>query len=536
MLRFVVSVVFLCLFLPFSSTSGQVTQLYQINGAAGDSLGYSVAGVGDVNGDGKADFIVGAPAAGGVGSAYIYSGVTGVLLFQKNGAAADDNFGNSVAGTGDVNGDGKDDFIIGAPFADPGGLTNAGSTFVYSGATGLLLFQKDGAAADDRLSWSVAGAGDVNGDGKADFIIGAWAADPGGLPYAGSAFVYSGADGSLLFQKNGVAAGDLLGASVARAGDVNGDGKADFIVGAPFADPGGLSMAGSAFIYSGTDGSLLFQKDGSATGDAFGISTAGAGDINGDGKSDFIVGANFADPGGVGYAGSVFVYSGADGSLLFQKNGTAFFDNLGNSVAGAGDVNGDGKADFIVGAYRADGGGLVDAGSAFVYSGADGSLLFQINGVTANDNLGFSVAGVGDMNGNGRADVIVGARLADPGGLTDAGSAYVYSFSPTGVTKEEFAGIPSSFLLAQNFPNPFNAGTQIVFELPGAESRSVRLEVFDILGQRIATLIDQSLSGGRYHVTWDGKDGQGKAVGSGVYFYRLTAGEFKETRRMTLIK
>ncbi len=423
--------VFAFLFLLFSSSpaSAQFTLLYQKGGAATFvNLGYAVAGAGDVNGDGRGDFIIGAINASpgglsGAGSAYVYSGATGTLLYQKDGAAANDNLGSSVASAGDVNGDGKADFIIGAIGADAGGV-DAGSAYVYSGATGALLYQKNGAAAGDFLGWSAAGAGDVNGDGRADFIVGAFLADPGGPVDAGSAYVYSGATGALLYQKNG-GAGDSLGISVASAGDVNGDGRADFIVGAFVADPGGQLGAGSAYVYSGATGALLYQKNGGAAGDHLGRSVASAGDVNGDGKTDFIVGATRAQPGGLVNAGSVYVYSGATGALLFQKNG-AVGEFLGISVAGAGDVNGDGRADFIIGTNSASPGGLGEAGSAFLYSGADGSLLFQKNGAAAFDWLGYSVAGAGDVNGDGRADIIVGAFKANPGGNNDAGSAFVY--------------------------------------------------------------------------------------------------------------
>ena len=232
-----------------------------------------------------------------------------VQLYQKDGAAVNDFLGISVAVAGDVNGDGKADFIIGASGADPGGLSAAGSAYVYSGATGVLLYQKNGATADDQLGSSVASAGDMNGDGKADFIISAPDADPGGLSIAGSVFVYSGATGALLYQKNG-AAGDGLGrSSVARAGDANGDGNTDFIVGASRADPGGLSNAGSAYLYSGATGALLYQKNGAAANSYLGNSVAGAGDVNGDAKADFIIGAPYADPGGLSQAGSAYVIS-----------------------------------------------------------------------------------------------------------------------------------------------------------------------------------------------------------------------------------
>jgi len=416
-----------------AGTESSTSLLYQKNGAAThDWLGYSVASAGDVNGDGKADFIVGAPnaAPGGpsaAGSAYLYSGATGSLLFQKNGTAPGDELGYSVAGVGDLNGDGKADFIVGSPGGNPGGPMedDTSSAYLYSGADGSLLFQKDGGVID-YLGCSVAGAGDVNGDGKADFIVGARFASPGGLFDAGSAYLYSGADGSLLYQKNGAAASDELGYSVAGAGDVNGDGKADFIVGAPFADPGGLVYAGSVYLYSGADGSLLLQKDGAAH-DLLGHSVASAGELNGDGKADFIVGAAAASPDWLTFAGSAFVYSGATGALLLQINGAAERDNFGSSVAGAGDLNGDGKADFIVGAPAAGPGGLDYAGSAYVYSGATGALLLQINGAAVDDVLGISVADAGDVDGDGKAEFIVGAFAADPGGLFAAGSAFVYS-------------------------------------------------------------------------------------------------------------
>ena len=163
-------------------------------------------------------------------------------------------------------------------------------------------------------------SGDVNGDGVPDFIVGAYRDDPvGGGTDAGSAYVFSGADGNLLYQVTGDTAGDLFGYSVSIAGDVNGDGRADFIVGAYRDDPiGGGTDAGSAYVFSGPDGSLLYQLTGDTAGDHFGYSVSGAGDVNGDGRADFIVGAIGDNPGGLTNAGSAYVFSGADGSLLYQ--------------------------------------------------------------------------------------------------------------------------------------------------------------------------------------------------------------------------
>jgi len=514
--------------------------LYQKNGAsANDALGVSVAGTGDVNGDGRADFIVGVPGADtgvllDVGSAYVYSGADGALLYQKSGAEANDQLGLSVVGNGDIGGDGRADFIVGAYLANPSGRANAGSAFIFSGADGQLLYQKDGSRSGDRLGGSVAGAGDVNADGRSDFIIGAERANPNNSIDAGSAFVYSGADSTLLYRKDGTSSGDELGFSVAGAGDVNGDGKDDFIIGAPFASPGGFILAGSAFVYSGATGGLLYQKNGAAGSELLGSSVAGAGDINADGRADFIVGAPGASPNGLGAAGSAYIYSGADGTLLFQKDGTAIGDNLGSygTVSGAGDVNGDGRPDFIIGAYGADPSGRINAGSAFVFSGIDGLLLSQIDGDSAGDNLG-SVAGAGDINGDGRTDVILGAPGSKPDGLTNAGSAYVYGLVSTD-TPEEKGNRPSQFELSQNYPNPFNPTTTIRYYLPQREK--VTLEIFNLLGERVKVLVDEEETAGERTAIWDGKDDNGKSLPSGIYLYRLKSEKFSETKKMIFLK
>ncbi|MGE5692667.1 MAG: integrin alpha [Candidatus Zixiibacteriota bacterium] len=410
-----------------------------------DMFGWSVAGGGDVNGDGISDFIIGSinaenifPGNGfGRGVAYVYSGADSSLLYKKD--RIQDYLGASVAIVGDVNGDGRDDFLIGVPFADPGGFNNTGSAYLFSGIDGSLLFQENGATVGDQLGHSVAGAGDVNGDGIPDFIIGA----PDDCPLCGpgSVYVYSGSDGSLLYQKNGAAMGDAFGMSVASAGDVNNDGSADFIIGAPYANPGGFYRAGSVFLYSGADGTLLYQKngtlaDGATAGDYLGYSVASAGDVNGDDRPDFLIGAPNASPGGLTGAGSVYLFSGADGSLLYQKEGSETFGQFGSSVSTAGDANGDGIVDFMLGARLSDPGGLTDAGSAFLYSGADGSLLFQANGTVSGARLGQSVAAVGDINGDGRTEFIIGAPSDSTGSSFNwAGTARIYSLQSCSATR-----------------------------------------------------------------------------------------------------
>ncbi len=383
----------------FASTPtecGAVEMPYQVDGThTFQFLGYSVDGVGDVNGDGKADFIVGAPG-GWIGAwpgrAYVYSGTDGSLLFQLTGSS--DNMGYSVAGAGDVNGDGKPDFICGAPYGR--------TAYVFSGADGSLLHRVTG---PDWLGTSVAGGKDVNGDGRADFIVGAPGGNPPG-PEPGYVLVYSGADGALLYRIDGSNSGDQMGHSVALLGDLNSDGKSEFGIGARWTDLNGFTQVGSVYVYSGADGSLMYRKDGSAEFDIFGWSLANAGDVNVDGKPDFAVGALQADPDGLSGAGSVFVYSGADGSLLRRLDGFASGEHLGFSVSGAGDINGDGFADIITGTPDAT--SLRYTGAAYVFSGRDGSLLYQMTGSEVAENVGFSVAGLGDADGDGKGDFVVG--------------------------------------------------------------------------------------------------------------------------------
>jgi len=375
---------------------GQASLLLQKDGAvAGDKLGWCVAGAGDVNGDGKPDYIVGMPyydpsGLSSAGAAIVYSGATGAALFQKNGTATAEGLGYWVAGAGDVNGDGRADFIVASQ-------TRA---FVYSGANGALLYQTVGGGP-------VAGAGDINGDGRGDFMV----------SDLNQSSVYSGANGAILYQKIG-------GSAVAGVGDVNGDGRPDFLVGDQYADPG-ITNAGSAYVYSGANGSLLYQKNGAVASDLLGCSAAGVGDVNGDGRPDFIVGARLADVSGQINTGAAYVYSGATGALLYQKSGPAG-QQWGQAVGGAGDVNGDGRSDFLVGSIWTNPGGLTSAGSVFVYSGANGALLQQVDGKVEYENFGYTVSAIGDINGNGRSEFIVGGPNASPGARLYAGTAYIF--------------------------------------------------------------------------------------------------------------
>ena len=408
---------------------GQFSTAYTYDGSTGDNLGAAVAGVGDINQDGLADFMVGAPRHDGVGTdsgqVRVFSGADGSVIYTFDGLAAGDRFGHSVAGAGDVNQDGIPDLVVGAPFHDSGG-PNSGRVQVFSGADGSLLYTFDGDSTNDQMGTDVAAAGDVNQDGFGDIIVGMPDDDNNGVR-SGAARVFSGIDGSTLFTFDGDQANDNLGYSVGGAGDTNGDGCDDLVVGIWGEDNNGTN-AGAARIYSGFDGSILHHIDGDSTGDQLGRSVSGAGDVNRDGFGDVILGAPQDDNTGSN-SGSARVVSGLDGSTLHVFNGTSASDLFGEDVNGAGDVDGDGFADLIVGMPFEDTATAFNVGAVVVYSGRDGSLITQTNGTTTSQLLGNASAGAGDINGDGFDDILVGSEFSDDAG-TDAGRAFVYT-SPT---------------------------------------------------------------------------------------------------------
>ena len=406
-------------------------------------------------------------------------GITGFLI---PGLEQDSRLGDAVSSAGDINGDGIADIIIGAKDADVNGNNSAGKIYVIFGKNsdfsssfnlanldGSNGFVLNGIDAEDLAGISVSNAGDINNDGVEDLIIGARGGDPNGNSNAGESYVVFGQDsgfnasfnlanldGSNGFVINGINSGDFSGTSVSSAGDVNGDGIADIIIGANFAD----SNAGESYIVFGQDsgfnaslnlanldGSNGFVINGINSGDFSGTSVSGAGDINGDGVSDLIIGANFADPNGNSNAGESYVVFGnkngftsnlnlanLDGSNGFVINGINSGDFSGTSVSSAGDINGDGFSDIIVGATNADPNNQENAGQAYVILGTDaefnssfdlsslnGQNGFVINGDNVDNLLGTSVSSAGDFNGDRLDDIIISAVGANQ----ETGTSYV---------------------------------------------------------------------------------------------------------------
>jgi hypothetical protein len=403
----------------------------QFNGAAvSDSFGTSVASISDIDGDGKDDILVGAPSAApnglsGAGSAYLYSSNDGSLIKQYNGGAANDAFGNSVASTSDIDGDGLDDVLVGASGVDPNGLSGAGSVYLYSSGTGNLIkqFNGDSTTVNGFFGNSIASIGDIDGDGLDDVLVGARGASPEGIYSAGSVYIYSSGTGNLIRQYNGSGVLAMLGMSISSISDIDGDGLDDVLAGAILDN----SYTGSAYIYSSGTGNLIRRYNGKAVNDTFGVSIASISDMDGDGLEDVLVGATYVDLGAEYNIGSAYLYSSGTGNLIRQYNGIEKNDKLGQAISSISDIDGDGLDDILVTSiYAHPISYKTSSGSVYLYSSGTGNLIKQFNGEMANDNFGYSVVSISDIDGDDKDDVLVGAYNADPNGLSNAGSVYLY--------------------------------------------------------------------------------------------------------------
>src|SRR5262245_42709966 len=399
--------------------------------------GSSISATGDLDGDGLGDLIVG---SGGISGgllvpmpedARVLSGASGLVIFPFTGTQPNAGFGWAVSGVGDTDGDGVRDLLVGAPFAAvslPPLSASVGQATLFSGATGLPLLTLSGTVAGGRFGSSVAGVGDQNLDGYADVLVGRPSEGLGG-----AARILSGLDGSLLLTLSGTWQGGRFGHAVSEVGDLDGDAVPDVIVGAPLADPSGSADAGEARVFSAASGGLLYTVAGAGAGDLLGWSVAGPLDVTGDGLADFLVGApqsSYLTAAVVG-PGYVALHSGATGALVLTLAGGVAGDRFGFSVGWTGDLDGDGLADFAVGTPLQDGIALPDAGRATVYSGATGTPLLVFDGAQASASAGWAATGVGDANGDGIFDVAVGSPLADA--PTGTGAGRVTLLSPVGI-------------------------------------------------------------------------------------------------------
>lgn len=408
-------------------------------------LGFSVSTAGDVNGDGYSDVLVGAPkydnGQADEGAAFLYPGTAGGIslaatVLECNQANA--QMGYSVSNAGDINNDGFSDIMVGAPYYDAS-ASNEGVVMIYKGsANGVVknspyVFKLDQAEAN--LGISVAMAGDVNGDGFSDMLAGAHQFDNGQSNEGIGVLILGAANnlGSVTFLECNQPSA-MMGFAVAGAGDIDGDGFSDVMAGARFYT-NGQALEGAAFIFRGSAAGVITANptviESNQVDARLGHALSSAGDVNGDGFSDIALGAYQYDKGS-NNEGAVMIHLGSANGVSTVASQTLESDQIeaqfGISVACAGDVNADGFADLIVGARYFDK-GQVNEGAAFIYQGSQNGLnatpLSVLESNQGDAWLGSAVAPAGDVNGDGFSDVLVGSCAFDHG-QTDEGSVFVW--------------------------------------------------------------------------------------------------------------
>ncbi|MEL6939487.1 MAG: calcium-binding protein [Cyanobacteria bacterium J06598_1] len=490
---------------------------FALNGIdSGDLTGYVVSGIGDINADGIDDFMIGAQngdpnGQSNAGESYVVFGTStaasssfdlsdlnGSNGFVINGSSAGDKAPTSLSGIGDINGDNIDDLIIGSKDVDPNAERDAGESYVVFGSStpfssslelsdldGSNGFALSGLNTFDRAGYAVSGAGDINADGINDFMVGAWGADPGGISSAGETYVVYGSttpfsshfdftqlDGTNGFTISGFAT-HRSGSAVSDAGDINGDGIDDMLIGAYYS-PTGADTAGETYVVFGSStfsGSTFALSDIDSTNgfvikgidpyDSAGLAVSGAGDINGDGIGDILIGAPSADLQGTDSSGEAYVVFGStlpfsapfelstlNGINGFTLTGAGDQSDTGKSISAAGDINDDGFDDIIIAAAAANVGGLSNAGASYVLYGSDNgyassialTALNGVDGFTLEGDVGYkyfgtSVSAAGDVNDDGIADLLIGQPYANANGISGPGKSYVVFGQSNSVTE-----------------------------------------------------------------------------------------------------
>ena len=406
-----------------SKFKGDVRVLHTFYGESpGDQFGSSGRNAGDCDGDGKDDIVISAPykkvKGANAGKVYVYSGATGELIFECSGKPGE-KFGVGLDAAGDVNDDGHADIIVGGSYS----RNRSGKAYVFSGKDGQVLLELNGFEAGDQFGTKVTGTGDFDGDGYADLLIGAPGSDQEGLD-AGRAYLFSGKNGDLLATVDGERPGDSMGTCV--AGTKSGV-KRLLAVGAANAGRGqrGRVYVYEFIPRENTTQSLepLFGIESDATGVHLGgMFLSFVGDIDGDGWSD-VYASDWENNAHGRTTGRVYVHSGRTGDRLLTLTGDRAGDGFGIGPGRAGDVNGDGFDDLIIGAWRNSDGAPM-AGKCYLYSGIDGTLLEDFVCTVEGDTFGFDAVGMGDLDGDGGTDYLITCAWSSSAGKK-AGRAVV---------------------------------------------------------------------------------------------------------------
>ena len=538
-----------------------------------------IAGRGDLNGDGFADIVVGQPSddVNGYdsGSVSVYFGGTslawnpGAVFY---GAESYEHFGSCVAGVGDINNDGFSDFIVGAYGNGKHGILS-GAAYLYLGGdpVGKIPAMKFyGQKADDYFGYSASSAGDVNGDGVPDFIIGGFSMEYANL-YLGGMSLDSIPD--YIFKGKKVS--NHFGNDVSSAGDFNHDGYDDILIG-EFCNSEKDLQVGRAYLYFGgpdldTIPDLTFE--GEEVFNNFGTKVTCAGDVNGDGFPDIMIGAPGWDRNN--NLGRIYIYYGGptpDTIPDLVITGTMRYRRLGDVISSAGDVNNDGFDDIIVGLPFL--GNAIDTSYVYIYFG--GNQMDTIpdiefkqvaysfgSGVGRAGNLnndgfddviiggydqiqiyfggkkmdtipdmviegemfgafdfGSNVSCIGDINRDGYSDILIGYPYSNAVGHM-MGRAYIYS-NPIKTSAKE---IVSEKYSVQIYPNPFSSETTIRYKLKGKSN--VKVNIYNALGRKVETLLNETQLNGEHQINW-----RPKSLSFGLYFCKIQTPGFSETKKM----
>jgi FG-GAP repeat len=371
----------------------------------GDFFGFVGAAIGDLNGDGAPEFLIGSTrhATGGpfAGRAYVFSGRDGALLNTVTGNAFN-RLGFSVAGVGDINEDGTPDYAVGGPGHPAGPLPQNGRVVVLSGKDHSVIYDLAGPPRSS-FGYDIGAAGDVNGDSYPDIIVGAPTVS-GSAPFSGRVYIISGRDGSTLWTQDGLSASASLGSGVSGVGDLDGDGLPEQAVGAS-GEVNGQRNSGRAYVLSGRNGAYLRTLKPASTACDFGdFFVHASGDVDRDGVPDIFV-SDYCDnrlgPG----TGRAYVFSGSSEEKLRVFGGENAGDGFGPGRP-VPDLDGDGAADFFIGAYTSSA-GAPSGGKLYLYSGKAGKVLRTMTGTTAGNLLGFDGLPLGDVNADGRTDFLI---------------------------------------------------------------------------------------------------------------------------------
>ena len=362
--------------------------------AINDQFGWIARSIGDVDNDGAADFVTSAPTKNikgeNAGRIYVYSSRSGKLLWQADGKPGE-QLGTGLEAAGDTNHDGVPDVVAGAPGSD--------TAYVFSGRDGHALLTLHAEGKGDNFGQHVSSVGDIDHDGYADIIVGAPNNHAGGKD-AGRAYVYSGKDGHLLLTLTGERAGDLFGSTVAGYTDA---ARSFVVVGAPAAGP---RKTGRVYVYDGLKQKPKFTADSDATGNALGLMfVAVVGDVDGDHVPD-IYASDWSNSAKGPSTGRVYVYSGRSGKTLLTFTGETSGEGFGTTHSTTGDVDHDGHADLLVGAWQYAG-AAISGGRAYLFSGKDGKLVKTYTCRTPGDTFGFDAVGMGDIDGDGTDDFLI---------------------------------------------------------------------------------------------------------------------------------